>query len=113
MLKIERNTHCIIVYDEEANRGIAFPNTVNKNVNLYVEELQERAKSIKPGTVLVPLLFDTRYSENSKPMQLFLKDNSVESILQEDTTAANLYEFYFKHAIPQISPAGVSYIFGD
>ena len=111
MLRIERNNHCVIVYDEGAGRGITFPNTADKDVKLYVQELQERAQVIKPGTVLVPLLFDTQYKENSRPMQFFLENNSIESVLQEDSTAAELYEFYFAHAIPQISPAGVSYIF--
>lgn len=111
MLIIERNKHCVIVYDESAGRGITFPNTEGKDVNLYVQELQERAQFIKPGIVLVPLLFDTHYEENSRPMQLFLKNNSIESILQEDSTAIELYEFYFAHAIPQISPTEVSYIF--
>ena len=111
MLTIERNNHCVIVYDEVAGRGITFPNTADKDVNLYVQELQERAQVIKPGTVLVPLLFDTQYKENSRPMQLFLKNNSIESVLLEDSTAEELYEFNFAHAIPQISPAGVSYIF--
>lgn len=111
MLTIERNNHCVIVYDEVAGRGITFPNTVYKDVNLYVQELQERAQVIRPGTVLVPLLFDTQYKENSRPMQLFLKSNSTESVLQEDATARRLYEFYFAHAIPQISLAGMSWIF--
>lgn len=111
MLIIERNQHCIIVYDTDAGRGITFPNTVDKDVELYVNELQERSQFITPGTVLVPLLFDTKYAENSKPMQLFLKDNSINSVLQENMTACKLYDFYFEHAIPQISPAGVSYIF--
>ncbi len=111
MLTIERNKHCVIVYDESAGRGITFPNTEDKDVNLYVQELQERAQVIKPGTVLVPLLFDSQYKENSRPMQLFLKNNSIESVLQKDSTANELYEFYFAHAIPQLSPAGVSYIF--
>ena len=111
MLTIERNKHCVIVYDEDEGRGITFPNTVDKDVTLYVQELQERAQVITPGTILVPLLFDTQYKENSRPMQLFLEDSSIESVLQEDTTARKLYEFYFAHAIPQISPAGMSWIF--
>lgn len=111
MIIIERNKHCVIVYDEIASRGINFPNTKDKDVNLYIHELKECVRVIKPGTVLVPLLFDSQYKENSRPMQLFLKNNNIESILQEDLTATELYEFYFAHAIPQISPAGVSYIF--
>ena len=111
MLTIERNNHCVIVYDKDAGRGITFPTTADKDVNLYVQELQERAQVITPGTILVPLLFDTQYKENSRPMQLFLKDNSIESVLQEDATARELYEFYFAYAIPQISHAGMSWIF--
>ncbi len=111
MLTIERNEHSVIVYDEEEGKGIAFPTTADKDVNLYVQELKERAQVIKPGTTLVPLLFDTRYRENSRPMQLFLADNTIESVFQDDTTAIELYEFYFAHAIPQISHAGMDWIF--
>ena len=70
MLTIERNEHSVIVYDEEEGKGIAFPTTADKDVNLYVQELKERAQVIKPGTTLVPLLLYTRYSEISTPMQL-------------------------------------------
>lgn len=111
MLKIERNQYCVIVYDEENRRGITFPNKQDADVNLYVAELQERVQVIMPGTVLVPFLFDPQYKENNRPMQLFLEAHDVQSVLQEDDTAKELYEFYFAHAIPQISPAGVSYIF--
>lgn len=111
MLKIERNQHSVIVYDEENSRGLTFPNERDTDVNLYIAELQERAQVIKPGTVLVPLLFDPQYKENNRPMQLFLETHSMESMLQEDDTAKELYKFYFAHAVPQISPAGVSYIF--
>lgn len=111
MLKVERNQHCIIVYDEEYLRGITFPNKQDTDVNLYVAELQVCVQDIMPGTVLIPLLFDPQYNENSRPMQLFLETHDVQSVLQEDDTAKELYKFYFAHAIPQISPEGISYIF--
>lgn len=111
MLTIKRNQHSVIVYDEENGRGITFPNEQDTDVNRYIAELQEHAQVIKPGTVLVPLLFDPQYKVHNRPMQLFLETHDVESVLQEDDTAKELYEFYFAHAIPQLSPAGVSYIF--
>ena len=111
MLKIERNNHCVIVYDEDEGRGIAFPNTVDEDVTLYVQKLQESAQVIKAGTILVPLLFDTRYKENCRAMQLFLKNNSIDSVLKKDKTAKELYAFYFANAIPEISPAGMSWVF--
>ncbi len=93
------------------SRGITFPNDQDTDVNRYIADLQEHAQVIKPGTVLVPLLFDPQYKVHNRPMQLFLETHDVESVLQEDDTAKELYEFYFAHAIPQLSPAGVSYIF--
>ena len=111
IITIERNNHCVIVYDESAGRCIAFSNTEDKDAYLYVQELQERAQVLKSGIILVPLLFDTKYKENSRPMQIFLTNHSIKSILQEDSIATELYGFYFAHAIPQIIPAGVSYIF--
>ncbi len=111
MLTIKRSQHSVIVYDEGNNKGITFPNKQDTDVNQYIAELQEHARVIKPGTVLVPLLFDPQYKENNRPMQLFLETHDVKSVLQEDDTAKELYNFYFAHAIPQLSPAGVSYIF--
>lgn len=111
MLTVERNQHCVIVYNEDFNTGIAFPTTVNKDVNLYVQELKERSQFIKPGTVLVSLLFDEQYEDNYRPMKIFLENYSIERVLHEDDVAIRLYKFYFSHAIPIISPAGVSYIF--
>ena len=111
MIKIERNQQCVIVYDEDESRGIAFPSGENTDVKQYVAELQKCAEVIRPGIVLIPLLFDLRYKENSRPMQLFLESNDIQSVLEDDTTAEKLYKFYFEHAILQISPTSRSHIF--
>lgn len=58
MIKIERNQQCVIVYDEDESRGIAFPSGENTDVKQYVAELQKCAEVIRPGIVLIPLLFD-------------------------------------------------------
>ena len=111
MLTIERNHHSVIVYNREEHRGIAFPNGEETDLKLYVEEIKERAQFIMPGTVLVTLLFDPKYEENNRPMRVFLETHDVESVLQNDCTAIELYEFYFAHAIPMISLSGIDYIF--
>ena len=111
MVTIKRNKHCVIVYDEDDGRGITFPTKTDTNVPLYIQELQKLAEHITPGIVLVPLVYDIQYRENSRPLQIFLEGNSLDDLLHNDVTAVNLYYFYFAHAIPQISPEGVSYIF--
>ena len=111
MVKIERNDHCVIVYCESAKRGIVFPTTIDKDVDLFLRELQERTQFIEKGTILVILLFDKKYEDNYRPIQLFLENHNVEDVLHDDSTAIELYKFYFENAIIRVSPAGAAWIF--
>ena len=111
MIKIERNNHCIIVYSEKPKRGIVFPTTIDKDVSVFLREVQKRAQFIETGTILVILLFDEQYEDNYRPMRCFLETHNVEDVLHDDSTAIELYKFYFENSIIQVSPAGVSWIF--
>lgn len=110
MIKIKRSENCAIVYDEDAGRGIAFPNEKDTDVNLYVAELQKLAKDIKLGIILVRLRLNTKSKFSSRPLHLFLNGNDM-SVLQEDKIAIELYEYYFENSIALPSSEGVSYFF--
>lgn len=112
MVEVKRFKHSVIVCDEDENRGIAFPVKEKTEAQTYVFELQEVTANMKYGMVIVPLLADPKYAENYRPLKKFMTEKKRKyTDLRRDAVAEQLYNFYFKNAIPQISPGGVSYIF--
>ena len=111
MLEIKRSNYCVIAYDESEGRGIAFPANDSISINGFVEELQELAEDMKPGLVIVSLVFDPKYDTNYCPMSKYLEGKEGPQILNDDNEVKGLYDFYFSHSIPEISPMSINYIF--
>lgn len=112
MVKIKRYEQYVIVYDEEKRRGITFPVSETVNIDQYVEELRKIADSdeIEAGLRVIPLVFDSFYEVSYRPIKEFLEDKDS-AYLDDDEHAKELYEFYFQHSMPQVSPGSVDYIY--
>ena len=114
MIKILRKKYCVIAYNEDENRAIAFPRNTKVKVNDFINELKEiaeKAEEIRAGIVVVSLVFDPKYKENYEPMKKFLQNKNSPILLRSDKKVKELYDFYFSNAIIQLSPAGPSYCF--
>ena len=110
MLEIKRNSYSVIALNKQKSLGIAFP--TNKNVLLgeFVKEVISEASKIDNIIDIVLLSFDEEEEQMYLPMEKFL-DGKDPSILDNDEVVEELYEFYFKNAVPQIVSSGVNYIF--
>lgn len=111
MIEIKRNASSVIAFDESEGRGITFPVNDSIAVEQFVEEVQKISETMKYGLVLVVLLFDPRYNDNYRPMQKFLEGKEGPQVLEDDANVRMLYGYYFSHAIPELSPGRVNYIF--
>lgn len=113
MVKIKRGTNSVLVYDEEKLRGITFPSNATVDIKQYIDELMKicGSEEIQSGLLVIPLIFDPFYKVSYKPIKEFLEDKEGVTCLEDDQQAKDLYEFYFQHALPQLSPEGVEYIY--
>lgn len=111
MIEIKRNASSVIAFDESEGRGITFPTNDSVSIEQFIEEVQKISETMKYGLVLVVLLFDPKYKENYRPMSKFLEGKDGPQVLEDDATVRKLYGYYFSHAIPELSPGRVNYIF--
>lgn len=114
MVEVKRYKQCVIVYDEDKGRGITFPANETIHLNQYCEELNKIccSKEFQAGLLVIPLTFDPEIKGSYKPIKEFLEGKKGNAYLDDDEHAKELYEFYFEHSMPQISPGGVDYIYG-
>lgn len=110
MIEIKRKKHCLIVYENSKKRGIACPKGKEVALDVFLKDLGKISKKMETGIVLVPLVFDSKYTENYRPMEMFLNGRSPD-ILDSDENAEELYNFYFSKAILELSPGRISFKF--
>ncbi len=110
MLEIKRYDYSVLVYDGVEKRGLAFPKSETTTVYDFINEVKRKSSKMDFGIVLALLSFDPAYVFNYRPMKQFLNGRDV-SILQDDNNVKELYQFFFAHAILEVSTYGMDYVF--
>ena len=112
MVEVVRKKHCVIVYDESENRGVAFPSTVSTEFNDFLKDVKETCMSLKYGMLIKPLLYDFSKVHHFNALADFLEGNpDKDHALENDDTAREFHQFFFAHSIPEFSPGKIDFLY--
>ena len=112
LIKVKHTRNAIFVWEDEKNRGIAYPATVSTSIELFTSEVRKIALEQMNHIRFVSLVFDPSFKRNYLPMREFLnskephckkckdgEEKELYDFLQyEDNSAKELYNFFFNHS---------------
>ena len=114
LIKVKHTRNAIFVWEDEKNRGIAYPATVSTELGLFAYEVKQIVLEQMKHIRFMSLVFEPSYGRYYLPMREFLnaeephcknctdgEEIEMYDFLQyEDNSAKELYNFFFEHSTP-------------
>lgn len=108
-IKVLRNSHTVMVWNESEGKGIVFPATVSTSILDFTTEVRSIVLQKMRNIRFVSLVFSHEFVRNYKPMKAFLEEKEhikcndgeerelYDFLQYDDCAARELFHFFFAH----------------